>query len=76
MYVLMDIWAKPGIFFVYMFRRPPEVLHSVGNEALISGFGVYTFYKMVLTMYLECILSIMPPITAQPERYCQTPDET
>ena len=23
----------------YMFRRRPEVLHSVGDNALISGFG-------------------------------------
>ena len=26
-------------FIVYMFRRRPEVLHSVGDNALISGFG-------------------------------------
>ena len=26
-------------FIVYMFRWRPEVLHSVGDNALISGFG-------------------------------------
>ena len=26
-------------FVVYMFRRRPELLHSVGDDALISGFG-------------------------------------
>ena len=26
-------------FIVYMFRRWPEVLHSVGDNALISWFG-------------------------------------
>ena len=26
-------------FIVYMLRRRPEVLHSVGNNALISGLG-------------------------------------
>ena len=26
-------------FIVYMFRRRPEVLHSVGDNALVSGFG-------------------------------------
>ena len=26
-------------FIVYMFQRRPDVLHSVGDNALISGFG-------------------------------------
>ena len=36
-------------FIVYMFRRRPEVLHSVGDNALISGFG-----KGPLTQYCGC----------------------
>ena len=26
-------------FIVYMFRRRPEVLHSAGDNAVVSGFG-------------------------------------
>ena len=33
---LKETWHA---FIVYMFRRQPEVLHSVVDNALISGFG-------------------------------------
>ena len=38
-------------FVVYMFRQRPEVLHLVGDNALISGFGKGPIEAQKYTQY-------------------------
>ena len=43
-------------FIVYMFRQRPEVLHSVGDNALISGLGkgpISSMQKLLLQYEFE-----------------------